>query len=443
MRGPFKARAKMMSLRWLRRFAGLAAYLAVLELLSTAVLAQRLGAEFQVNTYTTGLQIEPAIGADALGNFVVVWRSGHDGPGWGVFGQRFDSAGQPAGREFLVPSETAQTQWQPKVAMFGQAEFVTTWSVYEQPEVFGRRFDGAGLPLANDFQVNSYTFAQQNTTAVAARSAGDFVVVWNSYWQDSSVSGVFGQRFGATGAPEGNEFQVNTYTMGSQTRPSVAFTGPSEFVVVWSSGSAQDGSDFGVFGQRFSTAGAAQGAEFQINSYTTGSQYGAVVASAGSGEFVVAWRSDGQDGDGLGIFGQRFDSSGAPAGSEFRVNTYTPGTQDQPVIAADGGGDFVVVWQGEYSDGSTLGLVGQRFDSQGIRIGGEFQVNTYTTGFQHEAAIAAAGEGKFVVAWTSYPHQDGSYRGVFGQRLQPPLFADGFEAADACSWSVAAGGGCP
>ena len=41
--------------------------------------------------------------------------------------------------------------------------------------------------------------------------------------------------------------------------------------------------------------------------------------------------------------------------------------------------------------------------------------------------------------------QDGSSHGIFGQRLQPLLFADGFEGESVCGWSEAAGSGdiCP
>ena len=37
--------------------------------------AQPLGAEFQVNTYTTSNQELPSVATDANGNFVVVWES--------------------------------------------------------------------------------------------------------------------------------------------------------------------------------------------------------------------------------------------------------------------------------------------------------------------------------------------------------------------------------
>src|SRR5262249_35719626 len=79
-----------------------------IAVLCACLLAQRaladlaaVGPEFQVNTYTTGQQLQPRVGADASGNFVVVWGSGSyyeagpDGSRTAVSARRFDAAGSP------------------------------------------------------------------------------------------------------------------------------------------------------------------------------------------------------------------------------------------------------------------------------------------------------------------------------------------------------------
>ena len=111
-------------------------------------------------------------------------------------------------------------------------------------------------------------------------------------------------------------------------------------------------------------------------------------------------------------------------------------------MAADGSGNFVVAWDSLFEDGSERGVFGTRFNSAGSPVGGEFQVNTFTTGDQIGPAVAAGAAGDFVVAWNS-KYQDGSTYGVFGQRLSNWILIDGFELGDACAWSVAVGGGCP
>jgi hypothetical protein len=111
------------------------------------------------------------------------------------------------------------------------------------------------------------------------------------------------------------------------------------------------------------------GSEFQVNTYTTRNQQAPSVAADASGNFVVVWQSDGQDGSGSGVFGQRYDSAGRALGSEFRVNSFTTENQADPSVAADASGGFVVVWG---HDG--IQIFGQPYDSAGDPLGSEFQV---------------------------------------------------------------------
>ena len=77
------------------------------------------------------------------------------------------------------------------------------------------------------------------------------------------------------------------------------------------------------------------GAEFWVNSYTPGSQSKSSVAPNANGYFVVVWESWGQDGSGSAVRGQRFNAAGVPQGSEFPVNSYTTGNQLGPKVASD------------------------------------------------------------------------------------------------------------
>jgi hypothetical protein len=386
---------------------------------AAAAQPQPAGGEFQVNTYTTSDQVYPAVAMDAGGSFVVVWRSsGQDGSSYGVFGQRYDAAGAPVGAEFQVNTYTSGGQPSHAVAMDAVGSFVVVWESDGQDGsssgVFGQRYDATGAPQGTEFQVNTYTTSNQRSPAVAMDPLGHFVVVWPSYGGGSY--GVFGQRYDAAGTPVGGEFLVNTYTTGDQTSPAVGVDAVGNFVVVWE-GDGEDGSYRGIFGQRYDAAGAPQGAEFQVNTYTTKDQRAAAVAVDAVGNFVVVWHSFEQDASvGTGVFGQRYDAAGGPRGGEFRVNTYTTGTQRDAATAMDAAGNFVVIWHSAFGqDGNSFGVFGQRYDAAGGPRGGEFRVNTYTTNAQYFAAVAMDAVGNFVVVWHSFG-QDGNGYGVFGQR---------------------------
>jgi hypothetical protein len=87
-------------------------------------------------------------------------------------------------------------------------------------------------------------------TGVALDARGDFLVTWNDSAGDGSGFGVLGRRFHNDGTPRGGEFRVNTYTTAIQTTSAVGTDGAGNFVVGWAS-QYQDGSDFGVFAQRY------------------------------------------------------------------------------------------------------------------------------------------------------------------------------------------------
>jgi len=280
------------------------------------------------------------------------------------------------------------------------------------------------VPAGTEFQVNTYTTDYQLDPSVCKSADGSFVAVWESNaGNDGSGYGVFGQRYGSNGARLGTEFQINTYTTNKQSQPQVCCDAAGDFVVVWTSYS-QDGYTDGVFGQRFASGGGFVGTEFQVNTYTPGYQEHPQVCCDAAGDFVVAWASTYQDGNYNGVFGQRFASNGAFAGTEFQVNTYTTSGQGYPAVCCDAAGDFVVAWQ-SFQDGSVWGVFGQRFASGGEPRGTEFQINTYTPGYQIDPALCCDKEGDFTVVWTGYSQS--LYGSVFGQRFASSGAARGVE----------------
>ena len=146
------------------------------------------------------------------------------------------------------------------------------------------------------------------------------------------------------------------------------------------------------------------GPEFQVNTNTTGTQSAPGVAISDDGRFVVVWH--GQGSNDTGLFMQRFDHNGMPQGGETRVNEDPSGGPSGPEVAMNDSG-FVVVWRGAYPPHDFEAVVARRFDAGGTPLGGDFQVNTYTTECQSESSVAMDDAGNFVIVWSSRS-QDGS-----------------------------------
>lgn len=326
---------------------------------------QPLDGEVQVNTYTTDQQRHADVAFRADGDFIVTWSGADTGDTRGVVGQRFDSAGARLGDSFQVNTYTTSLQLYPSMAVGADGGFVVVWASFGQDGdgsgIFLQRFDSTGAAAGDEVQVNTTTFANQIDPKVASLDDGDFVVVWTDYGAlDGDAQGVFAQRFDSAGLPVEGELQVNTTTLGYQFRPDVASVGKG-FVVVWADGTI-DGSLAGIGAQRFDETGSPVGSELLVNTYTIVSQNTPSVTGFADGEFVVAWRSPFQDGDDqLGLFGQRIDSSGNFVGGEFHINTTMEEDQLTPELAAGRRGEFVAVWESDGQDGDLLGVFGQRF----------------------------------------------------------------------------------
>jgi len=433
------------SIRWAKGF-GTSAAVATLCLAAPPVYAQPpvpQGTQFQVNTYTLDVQHDSSVATGPDGSFVVVWTS-YDSPDdslRGIQGQRFASNGSAVGAQFQVNTFTLFNQLHPSVAAAADGNFVVVWDSDfsagdpDFESIQGQRFASNGSAVGPQFQVNTYTTNSQDYPSVAANAQGSFVVVWQSSdlsGTDTSGLKIQGQRYASNGLPNGTQFQVNTYTTSNQFDPSVALATGGDFVVVWGSigsygtGSSEtDTSSVSIQGQRYDSNGLPKGTEFQVNTYTTGQQYRASVAGAGDGDFVVIWQSSGSSGSDTSsqsIQGQRYASNGLPKGTEFQVNTYTTSAQEYPSVAAAGDDDFVVVWQSDESSGTDTNgtsVHAKRYASNGLVHGGQFQVNTYTTNHQFQPAIATTPDGGlFVVAWDSYgsPGTDTSFVSVQAQR---------------------------
>ena len=376
------------------------------------------GDEFRVNTYAPNSQQNASITALADGGFVVTWESsGQDGSGVGIYAQRYDASGVVQGSEFKVNTYTTFDQYDASITTLSNGGFVVSWASLQDGSglgIYAQCYDANGVAQGSEFKVNTYTTIDQTNSSITALSNGGFLVTWSSTGQDGSGLGIYAQRYDTNGIAQDSEFRVNTYTTIDQTNPSIAALSNGSFVVSWES-SAQDGSGTGIYAQRYNVNGVAQGSEFKVNTFIAGDQTdSSIVALSGDG-FVVTWASSGQDGNGAGIYAQRYNFNGVAQGSEFKVNTFIAGDQTDPSIAALNGDGFVVTWASSGQDGSGTGIYAQRYNVNGVAQGSEFKVNTFITGDQTNPSVIGLTNGGFVVSWSS-SNQDGSGQGVYAQR---------------------------
>lgn len=272
--------------------------------------------------------------------------------------------------------------------------------------------------LGGEVVVNTFPTGVQERPAVAGLENGSYVVTWQSLGQDGSNSGIYFQRFGPGGAKRGTETRANTTTTGDQTKAAIAGLTNGRFAIAWQS-RANTSSPANIFVQLFTATGAKVGGEILVSVQVPGLPFNtdASIARMPNGGFIVAWGACSAIvicPSGL-TFAQRFNAAGGKLGGIFRLDTF--GAASLPRVATRPNGTFVAVWQSLNQDANPgHGIYGQRFTAAGGKVGGEFLVNTRVTGSQVTPAIAMLDSGRFVVTWDSFG-QDGSGNGIYMQRF--------------------------
>ncbi|MHC4072753.1 MAG: hypothetical protein ACYTGS_12105, partial [Planctomycetota bacterium] len=254
--------------------------------------------------------------------------------------------------------------------------------------------------------------------------------VWSSYLQDGSSNGIFGQQFDPNYNPVGEEFQVNTTSSGNQAEPAVAMDAEGNFVVAWHGPGLTEADQEDIFAQRFDPSGLLLGEELLVNSYASDKQRYPSVALANDGAFVVIWESANFPEDGeKAILGQLYDSNGVRFRDEFVVNA-EPSVCRYPDVAADANGNFAVVW---LEDKSRNSIMAGLFDQNGSPRTDTFKINSTSFSSVTRPSVAMDSAGYFAVAWDGNPNLAGLDDGMAIQTLPvSTIFTPGCLIRTAC-----------
>jgi hypothetical protein len=217
-------------------------------------------------------------------------------------------------------------------------------------------------------------------------------------WMAATPALVFGQT---DFVPQGGEYAIAGYLPGDQTFPQAAIS-PTGGVLVW-----QDNS-VGTNGLRIRAVAlngslTASGSPFVVSSSaaskSTGDQERPQVALLNNGGAIIVWQGGKY---GLQkIYARFIGANGLPVGKDMLVNTYTKNYQINPAVAVLADGSVVVVWSSYGEDGSMQGIFGQRLSATGSKLGKEFPINQTTLYNQRTPAVVALANGNFVVAWVT------------------------------------------
>jgi len=384
-------------------------------------------AEVQVNVRPAGDQKNAAVATGAAGGSVIVWASYYttSGRSYDILARRLDSQGGFVGDELLVNVATLGNQNEPAVALDGQGRFAVVWQGpgLDEEDIFLRLLGPDGIARTGELLVNADTAGRQLYPSVAVGAAGTLVVVWESQVQTTNgeKTTVYAQRFDPNGSGLGGAIVVDTGTYDARD-PDVAVDAGGRFAVTW----MRDRSIHPIVARLFSAEGVPLTEPFQVNTASIASVTRPSIAMNSLGYFVVAWDGHPKLASEDDIYARLYDPNGVSRGEPFLVNTIRAGPQQWPRVAVGDRNEFVIVWEHDTGDPNAAEIAARYFDGTGTPLGDQFQLNTYTLDDQRYPDVAMAGDGSYLAAWESHG-QDGSGYGVFaavGPSLLPPPPAD-------------------
>jgi Ca2+-binding RTX toxin-like protein len=261
-----------------------------------------------------------------------------------------------------------------------------TWStqIGGDYDVFQRVFDADGQPAHAETQVNTFTLTAQYLPDVTVLSDGGYIVAYQSFFQDYVENGpgsgaladygIYAQRYDADGNPISQDgstpgianFRLNNTLAGSQDNVSITALANGGYAAVWDSDGNVGGDGKDIILKVFNADGTSPTGEVIINTTHAGNQYTPDISVLADGSFFITWTSEGQEGDGSGIYGQRVLQDGTLAGSEYHINTALPNNQTLSVVQGLENGGFVISWQTQIGQGNNVEQISARLFGESV-----------------------------------------------------------------------------
>ncbi|WP_201859084.1 hypothetical protein [Microvirga soli] len=309
-----------------------------------------------------------------------------------------------SGEEQQVNTLTQSNQTHPTIARLGDGGWIVTWSGQDANEsgIYMQRYSASGVPqftvggVPADKLVNPSIEGSQIWSSVVGLSDGGWVVSWVDLLD--GTGSIHQIRYTSGGVAQPGPTIVNP-GRGAEKLSNIEMTALAggEWLVTWQSG---DGSNYGIYQQRFNAQGEPQipFANQQVNQKSEGPQRFSDVTKLKDDGWIVTWVDGDAFSSAANIQMRRYDKDGQAISSDVAVTTAS-GMQTRPQIAALPDGGWLVVWYGVGADGSD-DVFFKRYDEHGVGSLPQI-VNTTTEGSQENPDVAVHADGSWVITWES------------------------------------------
>jgi hypothetical protein len=159
--------------------------------------------------------------------------------------------------------------------------------------------------------------------------------------------------------------------------------------------------------------------KFRVNEQTGRIHTKPLVFPVSEDRFVIGWHSKKKSGEKVGLVMQVFSNSGKKIGSEiikksllFAKSWEKPYAHRSFSFASLDNGKFIVIFEGEQ-------IIAQIIDKNGNKLGGEFQINSWSGDTPKRCNVAKIAEDKFIATWDGYADNNNVYARLFNFDKEP------------------------
>lgn len=319
----------------------------------------------------------------------------------------------------------------PDITMNTKGKSVIVWQDKGSKtyEIYKQTFQENGDPLGIPERVNHFRPNDQINPKVAIDNQGNYVIIWQSYKQDGSGSGIFGRKYIADNNQKFREFRINTYKRGDQSKPVIAMNSAGNFVVAWVSSIDGSASKRRIVAQRYNSFSEPIGKEIKISQHSRYKNDNPSIAIDESGNFSIVWQSiHKKDWD---IYAQVYSWDGVPiSDTDILINTTTELDQTNPSIAIVNNNQFIIVWQ-NISNHKVLSNIqnninAQIIDTNSTKIGNELKVTKPIFGHQSHPRLIESFSSNIYVVWQNFEQHTQKYWNISGKLIK----SDGSDSSE-------------
>ena len=155
------------------------------------------------------------------------------------------------------------------------------------------------------------------------------------------------------------------------------------------------------------------GTEFQVPSVNYGWQWLPDVSTLRDGSFIITWYSRASNSSDMFLYGQKYEANGTKSGGQFQIDQFSSSLFQSTIISSQINDNFIFLWR----ESNTI--QGQIFGSDATKIGNEFAINYTDVPHDMQNFTATSfSDGSFMVVWPEKEDQTSLQQvGISAQRF--------------------------